>query len=80
MNAVEIPAFRDLGRASVTRPWIPDEYVVVDGRMLVYDWDSKRRMVVHMLGGTSALAEDLIRGHRDVRMPRLLRGQPPGQS
>ena len=57
-----------------TRPWMDDEYMVVDGLKVVYTVDKKTgNLLVHMPGRTTESVEGLRNQGRSVTMPKLLR-------
>jgi len=61
-------------RGRNTRPWMDDEYMVVDGMKVVYTVDKKTgNLLVHMPGRTTESVEGLRAQGRSVAMPKLLR-------
>lgn len=61
-------------KAHKTRPWMDDEYMVVDGMRVVYTVDKKTgNLLVRMPGRTTESVEGLRAQGRTVAMPKVLR-------
>lgn len=56
----------------MTLPWLPDEYMIVDGIRAVYSYQ-KDRILVHLPGCITETIESLRSRGRVVKMPRLMR-------
>ncbi len=54
-------------------PWMPEEYIKVDGQELVYTVAKDGAVTVRFPGGASASVDMLEAQGRQVVMPRILR-------
>ncbi len=61
------------GRYSKSLPWLPNEFMTVDGMPLIYAFEEDGRMFVRLPGGRSATVEALRKAGLTVKMPVQLR-------
>lgn len=58
----------------LTRPWSADEFLLVDGRRLVYDAHPMYGITrVHLPGGTSSTVDELLLHGFVVTLPERIR-------
>jgi hypothetical protein len=62
------------------RPWLPEEYMVVNGFPLVYTTSRADGMLVRLPGRRQATPDELISAGYDVRFPRSVRNEYKEQS
>lgn len=61
-------------------PWTEEEYIHVDGAKYCYTWIQNQGMKVHLPGGQSAFAHDLMFHGHEVVVPVKIRGMKRKQS